>query len=125
MPRAFYSIRSKRQLIEQLNFNLLFRWLLGLGLDGEDWDASSFRKNRDPLLEADVSAKLLNGVVEHKLVRRLLGRDRFLVDGTLIEAWASMKSIRPKGSDDDSGPGRNSERVFHREKRSNATPSLI
>ena len=111
--------------MEQLNFNLLFRWFVGLGLDGEDWNASSFRKNRDRLLEADVSAKLLNSVVEHKLVRRLLGRDHFLVDGTLIEAWASMKSIRPKGSDDDSGPGRNSERVFHREKRSNATPSLI
>jgi len=119
--QAFYSIRSERQLMEQLNFNLLFRWFVGLGLDDEVWDASSFCKNRDRLLEADVSADLLNGVVEHKKVRRLLSRDHFSVDGTLIEAWASMKSFRPKGSDDDTGSGRNGERDFHGEKRTNET----
>ena len=121
--QAFYSIRSERQLMEQLDFNLLFRWFVGLGLDDAVWDASSFAKNRDRLLEADVSAKLLGGVVEHKKVRRLLSRDHFSVDGTLIEAWASMKSFRPKdgGDDEGPGPGRNGERDFRGEKRSNTT----
>ena len=122
--QAFYSIRSERQLMEQLNFNILFRWFVGLGMDDLVWDATVFCHNRDRLLEADVSAKLLSGVVEHKKVRRLLSRDHFSVDGTLIEAWASMKSFRPKGSGDDddgSASGRNKERDFHGEKRSNET----
>lgn len=121
--QAFYSIRSERQLMEQLNFNLLFRWFVGLGVDDGVWDASTFAKNRDRLLAADVSAKLLNGVVNHRQVRRLLSRDHFSVDGTLIDAWASMKSFRPKGSGDGEGPGpgRNGERDFHGEKRSNGT----
>ena len=121
--QAFYSIRSERQLMEQLDFNLLFRWFVGLGIDAPVWDASTFCHNRDRLLEVDVSAKLLNGVVEHKKVRRLLSRDHFSVDGTLIEAWASMKSFRPKGGGGDDGPGqgRNQERDFHGEKRSNET----
>ena len=118
--QAFYTIRSERQLMEQLNFNLLFRWFVGLGLDDVVWDASTFCKNRDRLLEAEVSAKLLRGVIEHRRVRRLLSRDHFSVDGTLIEAWASMKSFRPKdGGGDGPGPGRNGERDFHGEKRSN------
>jgi transposase len=122
--QAFYSIRSERQLMEQLDFNLLFRWFVGLGVDDRVWDASTFCKNRDRLLEADVSAKLLNGVVKHKRVRRLLSRDHFSVDGTLIDAWASMKSFRPKGDgggDEGPGAGRNGERDFHGEKRSNGT----
>ena len=121
--QAFYSIRSERQLMEQLDFNLLFRWFVGLGIDAPVWDASTFCHNRDRLLEMDVSAKLLNGVVEHKKVRRLLSRDHFSVDGTLIEAWASMKSFRPKdgGGDGAAGSGRNGERDFHGEKRSNET----
>jgi len=121
--QAFYSIRSERQLMEQLDFNLLFRWFVGLGMDDAVWDASSFCKNRDRLLEADVSARLLSGVIAHKKVRRLLSRDHFSVDGTLIEAWASMKSFRPKDDGDDGphdrGSGRNRERDFHGEKRSN------
>ncbi len=119
--QAFYTIRSERQLMEQLNFNLLFRWFVGLGLDDVVWDASSFAKNRDRLLDADVSAKLLRSVIEHRKVRRLLSREHFSVDGTLIEAWASMKSFRPKdgGGGDGPGPGRNVERDFHGEKRSN------
>jgi transposase len=122
--QAFYSIRSERQLMEQLEFNMLFRWFVGLGLDDPVWDATVFCHNRDRLLEADVSAKLLNGVIEHKKVRRLLSRDHFSVDGTLIDAWASMKSFRPKGGGDDgngSGSGRNQERDFHGHKRSNET----
>ncbi len=118
--QAFYTVRSERQLMEQLEFNMLFRWFVGLGLDDAVWDASVFCKNRDRLLEAQVSAKLLNGVIEHRKVRRLLSRDHFSVDGTLIEAWASMKSFRPwDGGDDDGGTGRNGERDFHGEKRTN------
>ena len=118
--QAFYTIRSERQLMEQLNFNLLFRWFVGLGLDDVVWDASTFCKNRDRLLEAEVSAKFLRGVIDHGRVRRLLSREHFSVDGTLIEAWASMKSFRPKdGGGDAPGPGRNGERNFHGEKRSN------
>ena len=119
--QAFYSIRSERQLMDQLDFNLLFRWFVGLGIDDPVWDASTFCHNRDRFLEAEVSANFLNGVVGHKKVRRLLSRDHFSVDGTLIEAWASMKSFRPKGGDNDTGPGRNKERDFHGEKRSNET----
>lgn len=119
--QAFYTIRSERQLMEQLDFNLLFRWFVGLGLDDAVWDATVFCKNRDRLLEAEVSARFLAGIVGHKRVRPLLSRDHFSVDGTLIDAWASMKSFRPKGGDDDSGPGRNGERDFHGEKRSNET----
>lgn len=123
--QAFYTIRSERQLMEQLDFNLLFRWFVGLGMDDRVWDASVFCKNRDRLLEAEVSAKFLGGVIAHKKVHRLLSRDHFSVDGTLIEAWASMKSFRPKdggeGGGAGPGPGRNQERDFHGEKRSNET----
>lgn len=121
--QAFYTIRSERQLMEQLDFNLLFRWFVGLAVDDPVWDATVFCKNRDRLLEAEVLARLLSGVVGHAKVRRLLSRDHFSVDGTLIEAWASVKSFRPKGGDDGDGPrrGRNAERAFHGEKRSNAT----
>jgi transposase len=74
--QAFYTVRSERQLIEQLNFNTLFRWFVGLGMDEPVWEASTFCKNRDRLLEAGVSARLLNGVIEHRKVRRLLSRDQ-------------------------------------------------
>jgi len=77
--QAFYSIRSERQLMEQLNFNILFRWFVGLDMDDPVWDATVFCHNRDRFLEAEVSAKFLNGVVEHKKVRRLLSRDHFSV----------------------------------------------
>ena len=120
--QAFYSVRSERQLMEQLNFNMLFRWFVGLGLDDGVWDAGTFCHNRDRLLDAEVSAKLLTGVVEHRKVRSLLSREHFSVDGTLIEAWASLKSFRPKGEDDgEGGSGRNADRDFHGEKRSKAT----
>lgn len=120
--QAFYTIRSERQLMEQLDFNLLFRWFVGLGLDEGVWDASTFSHNRDRFLEVSVSAAFLNGVVEHQKVRRLLSRDHFSVDGTLIEAWASLKSFGAKGGDDgEGGSGRNAERDFHGEKRSNET----
>ena len=120
--QAFYTIRSERQLMEQLDYNLLYRWFVGLAIDDGVWDATVYCKNRDRLLEAEVSAKLLIGVVDHPKVHGLLSRDHFSVDGTLIDAWASMKSFRPKDGDDgDGSSGRNAERDFHGEKRSNAT----
>jgi transposase len=122
--QAFYSIRSERQLMERLEFDLLFRWFVGLGIDDPVWDHSSFSKNRDRLLDGDVAAKVLSAVLAQPQVKRLLSSDHFSVDGTLIEAWASMKSFKPKDGADDppgDGGGRNPEVNFRGEKRSNQT----
>ena len=121
--QAFYGIRSERQLMERLEFDLLFRWFVGLGVDDPVWDHSVFSKNRDRLLEGEIAAKFLAAVLAQPGVKRLLSSDHFSVDGTLIEAWASIKSFRKKdGNDNDSqGPGRNADRNFHKEKRSNET----
>lgn len=121
--QAFYGIRSERQLMERMEFDLLFRWFVGLGVDDPAWDHSSFTKNRDRLLEGQIAAKFLRAILAQPKVKRLLSSDHFSVDGTLIEAWASLKSFRRKdGSDNDpEGPGRNAERGFHKEKRSNDT----
>ena len=121
--QAFYGIRSERQLMERLEFDLLFRWFVGLGVDDPDWDHSTFSKNRDRLLEGEIAAKFLAAVLAQPKVKRLLSSDHFSVDGTLIEAWASIKSFRRKDGDDNDnqGPGRNAERSFHKEKRSNDT----
>ena len=82
--------------MERLEFDLLFRWFVGIGVDDAVWDHSTFSKNRDRLLEGDIAAKLLSAVLAQPRVKRLLSTDHFSVDGTLIEAWASMKSFRPK-----------------------------
>jgi len=120
--QAFYSVRSERQLMEQIDYNLLFRWFVGLGIDDPVWDHSTFSKNRDRLLDADVAAKLLEAVLRHPKVKRFLSDDHFSVDGTLVEAWASLKSFRAKdGSDEPPSPGRNGDRDFHGEKRANET----
>ncbi|KAF0205081.1 MAG: transposase IS4 family [Methylocystaceae bacterium] len=122
--QAFYSIRSERQLMERLEFDLLFRWFVGLGIDDAVWDHSVFSKNRDRLLEGEIAAKFLNAVLAQPRVKRLLSAEHFSVDGTLIEAWASMKSFKPKDGADEppaEGGGRNKETDFHGEKRSNET----
>jgi transposase len=122
--QAFYSIRSERQLMERLEFDLLFRWFVGIGVDDTAWDHSVFSKNRDRLLEGDIAAKFMRAVLEQPRVKRLLSTDHFSVDGTLIEAWASMKSFKPKSGQDEppaEGGGRNREADFHGEKRSNDT----
>ena len=120
--QAFYSIRSERQLVERIEFDLLFRWFVGLGVDDPVWDATTFSKNRDRLLAGDVAVKVLAGVLAQPKVKTLLSGEHFSVDGTLLEAWASTKSFRPK---DGSGPppdaGRNGEQDFHGRKRSNET----
>src|SRR5208337_4383656 len=125
--QAFYSICSERQLMERLEFDLLFRWFAGLGIDDPAWDHSTFSKNRDRLLEGEIAAKFLAAVLAQPKVGRLLSTDHFSVDGTLIEAWASMKSFKPKaeGGDDPPAPpatgGRNADVDFKGQKRSNDT----
>jgi transposase len=125
--QAFYGIRSERQLMDRMEFDLLFRWFVGLGVDDPAWDHSSFSKNRDRLLEGEIAAKFLAAVVAQPKVKGLLSSDHFSVDGTLLEAWASIKSFRRKDGDDSdsTGPGRNAERHFHKEKRSNETHRSI
>jgi transposase len=122
--QAFYSIRSERQLMERLEYDLLFRWFVGIGVDDAAWDHSTFSKNRDRLLAGDIAAKFLAAVLAQPRVKRLLSTDHFSVDGTLIEAWASLKSFKPRdGSDNEppAGGGRNAEADFHGQKRGNET----
>jgi transposase len=122
--QAFYSIRSERLLMERLEYDLLFRWFVGIGVDDAVWDHSVFSKNRDRLLAGDIAAKFLAAVLAQARVKRLLSSDHFSVDGTLIEAWASMKSVKPKedpGGPPAQGGGRNAEADFHGQKRSNDT----
>jgi len=120
--QAFFSVRSERMLMEQIDYNLLFRWFVGLPMDAAVWHATVFTHNRDRLLEAEVARAFLAGLLELRQVKRLLSSEHFSVDGTLIDAWASMKSFRPRdGSGEPPGPGRNGERDFHKEKRSNET----
>ncbi len=99
--KAFYSVRPERQLMEQINYNLLFRWFVGLGIDDAVWDHSTFSKSRDRLLDADVAAKFLEAVLRHPRVKRFLSDDHFSIDGTLVEAWASLKSFRAKDGNDE------------------------
>jgi transposase len=120
--QAFYSIRSERQLVERIDHDLLFRWFVGLGIEDPVWDATTFTTNRDRLLEGDVAAQFLAAVLAQDKVKALLSSEHFSVEGTLLEAWASLKSVRPKdGSGEPSDPGRNGERDFHGERRSNET----
>jgi transposase len=122
--QAFFSIRSERQLMERIEFDLLFRWFIGLSVDEPAWHHSTFSKNRDRLLEGEIAARFLSAVLARPRVRRLLSTEHFSVDGTLIEAWASMKSVRPKGGGDGpdaSSGGRNAPADFRGERRSNAT----
>jgi transposase len=123
--QAFYSIRSERQLMERIEFDLLFRWFVGLGIEDPVWDHSTFSKNRDRLLEGAVAAHFLSAILTQPRVKRLLSTEHFSVDGTLVEAWASLKSFRPKAEGPDDRPpptgGRNPDAEFRGETRSNAT----
>src|SRR5215831_10961156 len=110
--------------MEQLHYNLLYRWFVGLGVDDRVWVPTVFTKNRDRLLEAEVARKFLAELLAHRQVRALLSDDHFSVDGTQVQAWASMKSFVAKdGSGAPPSPGRNGERHFHDEQRSNETHS--
>jgi transposase len=120
--QAFYGIRSERLIMERLEFDLLFRWFVGLGIDDAAWDQTTFSKNRERLLDGDVAHKFLAAVLAHPKVKRLLSTEPFSVDGTMIEAWAFMKSVRPKdGSGEPPDPARNGEADFHGERRTNDT----
>jgi len=120
--QAFFSVRSERQLMEQLAYNMMFRWFVGLSMDASVWDVTVFTKNRDRLLEGDIARKFLAEVVADPKIMPLLSDEHFSVDGTMIDAWASMKSFRPKdGSGEPPAPGRNGERDFHGKKLSNET----
>jgi transposase len=122
--QAFYSVRSERQLMERIEFDLLFRWFVGIGIDDPVWDHSSFSKNRDRLLEGEIAARFLGAVLSQPRVKRLLSSEHFSVDGTLIQAWASMKSFKPKqppGDEGGGGDGRNAPADFRGQRRSNET----
>lgn len=120
--QLLYSIRSERQLMERLDFDLLFRWFVGLGIDDAVWDHSVFSKNRDRLLTTEIAQDFLAALLVEPKVKRLLSHEHFSVDGTLLKAWASMKSFRPKdGSGNPPTGGRNGERDFKNETRSNDT----
>jgi transposase len=149
--QILFSIRSERQLMEQMQYNLLFRWFVGLGIDDPVWVPTVFTKNRDRLLSTEMSRKVMAAILAHREIAPLLSDDHFSVDGTLVKAWASMKSFRPKAAgvppDDDPGSpsmpdttakdhpeqtetdpmprpshqDRNADVDFRGEKRSNAT----
>jgi transposase len=120
---ALYTVRSDRMFCEMLDYNILFRWFLDMDLDAKSFDATVFTKNRDRLLEKEVAAKFLAHVVAKAREEELLSDEHFSVDGTLIEAWASMKSFKKKGEKDDQKPDDpgNPTVDFHGEKRGNAT----
>ena len=149
--QILFSIRSERQLMEQMQYNLLFRWFVGLGIDDPVWVPTVFTKNRDRLLNTDIARQFLAAILAHKDVAPLLADEHFSVDGTLIKAWASMKSFQPKAGAEGSEPpgagssgsgeasaeaqaceaaapadkGRNAEVDFHGQKRSNETHGSV
>src|SRR6202162_4972073 len=128
--QILYSVRSERMLMEQLHYNLLFRWFVGLNMDDQVWDVTVFTKNRDRLLNGDVAREFFALVLEQARQADLLSDDHFSVDGTLIEAWASFESFRPKDGppcqvQDLGDGGKNPSIDFHGEKRSNENHASI
>src|SRR5713226_9730321 len=121
--QALYTVRSERMLMEQLDYNLLFRWFVGLNMDDGIWDVTVFTKNRERLLDGDIAEAFFQAVLQQARERNLLSNEHFTVDGTLLEAWASLKSFQRKDAKnvpppDDPG---NATVDFHGEKRSNQT----
>ena len=120
--QLLYSIRSERQLVERLEFDMLFRWFVGLSIDEKVFDASTFSKNRDRLLTHEIAQGFLSSLLALPEVKGLMSAEHFSVDGTLLKAWASMKSFRPKdGSGEPPSPGRNGQADFRKTQRSNET----
>ena len=122
--QILYTVRSERQLIEQLDYNLLFRWFVGLSIDDPVWDVTVFTKNRERLLAGEVAQAFFNAVRDQARSHDLLSAEHFTVDGTLVEAWASLKSFKRKGEDSQTPPAddpNNPSVDFHGERRSNAT----
>ena len=126
--QIFYTIRSERLLMEQLHYNLLFRWFVGLSMDDAVWDHSSFSKNRERLLNSDMATCFFQSIRDQARQKKLLSDEHFTVDGTLLDAWASMKSFKPKDSDNkpdssEDNQGRNPTVDFRGQKRTNETHS--
>jgi transposase len=121
--QMLYSVRSERLLMEEIDYSILFRWFVGLSLDEKVWDATTFTKNRDRLLEGAVAKEFLAQVVERARVANLVSDEHFTVDGTLLEAWASLKSFRPREGKQNTPPDDpgNPTVDFHGQKRSNET----
>lgn len=119
--QALYTIRSERQLMEQLDYNLLFRWFVGLGMDDAVWSPTTFSKNRDRLLDGDIAAAFFDAILIHADSAGLLSDEHFTVDGTLLEAWASQKSFRSRDQDPPTDGGGNPTVNFHGQRRTNAT----
>lgn len=120
--QVLYSVRSERLLMEQLDYNLLFRWFVGLGMDEAVWDVTVFTKNRDRLLEGDIAQAFFDAVLAQARAASLLSDEHFTVDGSLIEAWAGHKSFRrTDGGSEPPGPGKNPDANFRKDKRSNKT----
>jgi transposase len=119
---ALYSMRSERAFCERLNYDLLFKWFLDLPIDAKAFDATTFTKNRQRLLDHEIADRFFAAVVHQAKLRRYLSSDHFSVDGTLLEAWASHKSFKPKDGPPTQPPaGRNAEVAWHGQKRSNQT----
>ena len=120
---ALYSVRSERQFCERLQYDLLFKWFLDLNIADPAFDATTFSKNRARLLEHDVARQFFTAVLVEARSQRLLSADHFTVDGTLLEAWASLKSLRPRDDDDRPPPpasgGKNRDVDYHGEQRRN------
>ncbi len=119
--QVLYTIRSERMLMEQLDYNLLFRWFVGLNMDDLVWDATVFTKNRDRVLGGEVAKVFFQEVLAEARRRSLLSDEHFTVDGTLIEAWASHKSFKPKDQSDSDEGGSNPSVDFRRQRRTNDT----
>src|SRR5579863_3915743 len=118
---ALYSIRSERAFCERLNYDLLFKWFLGMRIDERAFDATTFSKNRQRLLDHEIADRFFAAVVAQAKLRRYTSSEHFSVDGTLLEAWASHKSFKSKDGVGPTGPGRNAEVDFHGQRRSNET----
>lgn len=114
--QILFTIRSERQLMERLDYDLMFRWFVGLGMDDKVWHPTEFTKNRDRIMEGHVDELFFDAIKKQAYARKLMSRDHFSVDGTLLDACASMKSFKPKDSPDDD----NNEN-FHGQRRSNDT----
>ena len=124
--QVLYSVRSERLLMEQLEYNLLFRWFVGLNMDDRVWDATTFSKNRERLLRGEIAEEFFAAVLDLARTKELLSDEHFTVDGTMVEGWASMKSFQPKdksgrGPDDKPDDPGNPTVNFHGQKRSNET----
>src|SRR5215213_6069541 len=124
--QVLYSVRSERMLMEQLQYNMLFRWFVGLNMDDEVWNATTFSKNRDRLLRGEIAEEFFTAVLDVAREKELLSDEHFTVDGTMVEGWASLKSFQPKdeserGNDDKPDDPGNPTVNFHGQKRSNKT----